>query len=213
MTSDHLKEQAKVSGHAWASTPYYDNAEKLTYIFWDEQTPFRQMFDSLDLKNTIELSCGHGRHAEIAAPKCGQLVLMDIFEANLDFCRDRLRNCDNVSYELCNGYSFEPIQNDSITAIYCYDAMVHFQPDVVKSYLKDTFRVLKPGGRALYHHSNYLAPLDQPYGKNPHARNHMTKDLFFYFSALAGLEIVDSRMIKWGGIDNLDCITMVQRPA
>ena len=36
--------------------------------------------------------------------------------------------------------------------------MVHFSADLVQAYLRDTARVLKPGGMALYHHSNYPAP-------------------------------------------------------
>jgi hypothetical protein len=35
--------------------------------------------------------------------------------------------------------------------------MVHFDSDVIQVYLQDTARVLRWGGRALFHHSNYSA--------------------------------------------------------
>jgi hypothetical protein len=45
---------------------------------------------------------------------------------------------------------------------------------------------------ALYHHSNYAAPLDRHYGQNPLARNHMTEGLFRQFSDQAGLTLIAS---------------------
>jgi SAM-dependent methyltransferase len=137
---------------------------------------------------------------------------MDIHQSNLDTCRERLAAAANVFYALNNGFDFRPIADGSITAIYCYDAMVHFSPDLVASYLRDTTRVLAPGGRALYHHSNYSAPLERPYGQNPHARNHMTKALFAELSRQAGLDVLRSEPMDWGHEKNLDCLTLLERP-
>ena len=100
---------------------------------------------------------------------------MDIFQENIDFSRHRLRFFNNVDSHVNNGYDFQPIADGSLSSIFCYDAMVHFAPEVVRSYLKDTARVLKPGGRALFHHSNYPTAPKEHYGQNPHARNQMTK--------------------------------------
>ena len=35
------------------------------FLFWDEHLPFRPFFERLDLTATLELACGHGRHAEM----------------------------------------------------------------------------------------------------------------------------------------------------
>lgn len=141
-----------------------------------------------------------------------RLTLMDIHDANLDFCRNRLRAYAFVRYVKGNGYNFEPVEPESKTAIYCYDSMVHFSPDIVESYLKDTARILRPGGMGLFHHSNYPAPMDQHYGRNPQARNHMTKKLFETYAKRAGLTVRESHIFQWGGVDDLDCLTLVQRP-
>jgi hypothetical protein len=46
-------------------------------------------------------------------------------------------------------------------------AMVHFEYDAVISYIQDGFRILKYGGRALFHHSNLDTRPDFDYKDNP----------------------------------------------
>lgn len=197
---------------AWKESPYYDDAEKWTYLFWDDATVFRKLFEMLDLDNVIELAVGHGRHSEKIAHRCGRLTLMDIHQENLDVCNRRLAQFSNVSALLNSGYDFQPAKSDSVSAIFCYDAMVHFSPDVVESYIKDASRVLKPGGRALYHHSNYDAP-GSKYSTNPHSRNHMTQDIFRSYCDAAGMRVLESTVIRWGRVQDIDCVSLIERPA
>ncbi|MER8922459.1 MULTISPECIES: glycoside hydrolase family 99-like domain-containing protein [unclassified Mesorhizobium] len=207
-----LGESVAIVGAAWVESPYYDDAEPWTHLFWDEDKNFRRLFNKLDLTSVLELSCGHGRHAERVAQMTDRLTLMDIHEANLDFCRDRLRAYPFVRYLKGDGATFEPVEQGSVTAIYCYDSMVHFSPDIVESYLRDAARILRPGGMGLFHHSNYPAPMNRHYGRNPLARNHMTRKLFETYAKSAGLVVRESNIIHWGGVDELDCVTLVERP-
>ncbi|HRF08161.1 MAG TPA: class I SAM-dependent methyltransferase [Xanthobacteraceae bacterium] len=211
-TSAKLKESAAVVSEPWATSTYYDDAERWTFIFWDEDRPFRRLFNRLDLTNLLELSCGHGRHSEQAAEMTADLTLVDIFDANLEFCRNRLQRFPFIKYVKNNGYSFDAVASESVTAIYCYDSMVHFSPDIVQSYLREAARILKRGGMGLFHHSNYAAPFNIHYGQNPHARNHMTKDLFHYFANQAELEIVESIVIDWSTSKDLDCVSLLRKP-
>ena len=138
---------------------------------------------------------------------------MDIHEDNLTFCQQRLGHRPNLEIYRNSGFDFKPVEAKSLTAIFCYDAMVHFSPDIVASYLKDTARVLRPGGMALFHHSNYDAPPGRPYGQSPHARNHMTEGLFREYVAQAGLQMIKTgRLLGWGGEPDLDRLTLVGRP-
>lgn len=209
--AESLTESVAIVGAAWVESPYYDDAERWTHLFWDSNKDFRPLFDKMDLTSVLELSCGHGRHAERVAQMTDCLTVMDIHDANLDFCRNRLRAYPFVRYVKGDGYSFEPVEQESVTAIYCYDSMVHFSPDIVKSYLKDTARILRPGGMALFHHSNYPAPRDRHYGRNPLARNHMTKGLFDTYAKGVDLIVLESNIINWGDVENLDCITLLQK--
>jgi ubiquinone/menaquinone biosynthesis C-methylase UbiE len=207
-----LAQSAAVVGAPWAESPYYDDAEKWSFIFWNDETPFRQLFNRLNLTAVLEISCGHGRHSERVARMTRGLTLLDVHDANLAYCRNRLASYPFIQYVRGDGYSLEPIEGSSMTAIFCYDSMVHFSPDIVENYLRESARVLKPGGMALFHHSNHPAPTDRHYGLNPHARNHMTKRLFAAYAQNAGLDVVDSLIISWGGLDGLDCISLVRRP-
>ena len=199
-----LRESATVVSTPWKGSPYYDEAESWLHVFWNEGTVFRRLFGSLDLSRAVELAVGHGRHAEVVAPKAGELIVMDVFQENLDVCMRRLREYPNVQFKRCQGYSFDGVEDGWATSVYCYDAMVHFSPDIVESYLKDTYRILERGGRGLFHHSNYAAPLDRNYGLNPHARNHMTQALFARLCDKAGLKTLESEIIDWGGESMLE---------
>lgn len=174
---------------------------------------FRRLFDRLDLRSVVELACGYGRHAEQCVDNCGSLTLVDIFENNFSRCRERLVQKSNVSFVLGSGYDFSGIPSGSVTAIYCYDAMVHFSPDLVHAYIKDARRILVPGGCALLHHSNYSANPDSPhYGLNPHARNHMSYSIFCDIVSEAGLQIIESQSIPWGYENDLDRVSLVCNP-
>ena len=179
-------------------------------MFWAETTLFRRLFERLDLAHVLELACGHGRHTAQIVERAGHVTLMDVHETNIETCRSRLGHHRNLTFIVNNGYDFQPVGDGELTSIFCYDAMVHFSPDIVASYLADTKRVLQRGGLALYHHSNYPAPTER-YGSNPGARNHMTQDLFRSLAEGAELTVVESHVIRWGGIDALDCVTLVQK--
>lgn len=213
MTTDpSLQSSVDHVGEPWKESAYYRDAEQWTFIFWDPGHPFRAWFDRLDLRNVLELACGHGRHAERVAPMAGQLTLMDIHEANLEACRARLAAFGNVRYVCNDGYDFQPVPDASLTAIFCYDAMVHFSQDLVAAYLRDAARVLAPGGMALLHHSNYDGPQTPHYGMNPQARNWMTMGKFRAFAEDAGLEVVESKTLDWGPEVALDGLTLLRRP-
>ncbi|WP_165585521.1 class I SAM-dependent methyltransferase [Roseococcus sp. SYP-B2431] len=200
---DTLKQSVEVVAEAWKGSPYYDAADPYTYVWWEDDFPFHPRFRQLDLTATLELACGHGRHSERAAALAPRLVLMDILQENIDFCRTRLAGRPGIEFHRNTGYDFAPIGDGEMTAVFSYDSMVHFSPDIVRSYILDTARILAPGGRALYQHSNYDAPTDRHYGQNPHARNRMTEAMLRGFAAEAGLEILSTRALPWGGVEDL----------
>ncbi len=216
-----LARSIEIVKRPWAENPYYENAEKWTRIFWEASSDFRQAFDLLDVTHCIELACGHGRHAEQLMLAKGHAVqslyCLDVVEKNIEVTSQRLAAYPQVQCNLIDGKDFGPIPNRTITAIYCYDAMVHFSEDIIGSYLVDAHRVLKPGGRVLLHHSNLDAPQTgrQPgsdWTRNPHGRNHMTLTLFTSLAAKAGLSILKTKARQWGTVPELDRITLLEKP-
>jgi ubiquinone/menaquinone biosynthesis C-methylase UbiE len=207
---DNLETAARLVAQPWEDSPYYRDAEQWTHLFWAEGTPFKTCFDRLDMDRVLELACGHGRHSERIAPLAAELLLLDVFENNLNICRQRLDQHQGIELIKGNGYDFQPVANGSVSAVVCYDAMVHFSPDIVGSYLRDGSRILRDGGAMLLHHSNYdTGGNNQHYGLNPHARNHMTYELFQSLAEQARLAVVDSTTLDWGGVPALDRLSLL----
>ena len=64
----------------------------------------------------------------------------------------------------------------------------------------------------LLHHSNHPTPPGiVHYGQNPHARNHMTYELFSELARKARLTIAQSQTINWGTVRDLDRVTLIAR--
>jgi SAM-dependent methyltransferase len=219
MTSEIAK-SIQVIKEPWIDSPYYDDAERWTHIFWNENSNFKKYFDRLDLTLCAELACGHGRHSEQLLQRYSQkveaLYALDVVEKNVEFTAKRLSSFKQATTLLVGGSDFEPIGSGALTSIFCYDAMVHFSPDIIESYLRDASRVLRPGGRILLHHSNLDTPEtgrgDKHYGLNLHARNHMTVELFESLARNAGLTILESKAIRWSLVPDLDRLSLLERP-
>jgi SAM-dependent methyltransferase len=207
----------------WKISKYYDHAEQQdwTDVFWRPETHFRRLFETLNRRVLVDLACGHGRHSarilgDISLKAAVQsLYLLDINKENVKFCRKRFANESIVRAYKNNGYDFNPIGRNEITGIFCYDAMVHFELDAVASYLRDAYRVLAPGGRALFHHSNNESSPGADYRDAKQWRNFMSKNLFAHLAIRSGFKVLEQVPLNWenvGGPDeSLDCITLIER--
>ena len=125
-------------------------------------------------------------------------------------CRGRHAALKGASFLVNTGATYDGVADKALTAIYCYDAMVHFHRDVVRSYLRDAKRVLVPGGRGLFHHSNNSLDPDSPFDKNPHGRAYLSAALFKKYAEEAGLKVLEQRVIDWGSSKELDCVSLVE---
>src|SRR5258708_39839112 len=95
--------------------------------------------------------------------------------------------------------------------------MVHLDKVGVRDYVKEFYRVLKPGGSVFLHHSNYgtVAP-DSSWTKNHGNRSDMTASLMREYAQEAGLDIKFQRlsgMADGWGMDDLDCLSLLSKPA
>ena len=204
---------------AWyhIDTPFYedyDNDEGLR-VFWNEDSPFYRMFKKLDLSNVIELACGQGRHVRMYLDKADRVTLVDILSNNLDICKQRYVYSDKINYYCNNGYNLEQLEDNKYSALFTYDSMVHFEMLDVYSYLKDIYRVIRPGAYALLHHSNNDRSYTEDFLSGYENRNFMNKDIFAYFAHRCGYKIVQQEVIGWGRgasyKEDLDCITLLQK--
>lgn len=199
----------------WHQDPYYDRAEQPDWLsaFWNmgnPMRPFRRLFSELNLRATAELACGHGRHAQQIYQQVPALVLIDVVPENVAYCRERFKGVSNVAVMLNDGATFRPLPDGFLSSIYCYDAMVHFEYDVVLSYIRDAARVLETGGRALFHHSNLSAFPGRDHRLNPGGRNFMSQELFIHAARRAGFKLLESLTFDWDA-PHTDCLTLIEK--
>jgi SAM-dependent methyltransferase len=191
---------------------YFDKVESMTDVFWDAGTPFRERFDLLDLAATVEIACGKGRHAAQIVDRCPRLHLVDTSVDAAASARARFHDAPHVSVHLSDdGQTLPFLADGSATAVFSYDAMVHFEMLTMAGYLVEIARVLAPGGRALLHHSNYSANPAGGFMDNPHWRNFMSRDVMIHLASRAGLTMLDCHEMDWHA-PRLDALSLMEKP-
>ena len=199
-----------ITGHTGSG--YYENAENPEWLkpFWSQGSPFLRMFDRLNLENVVELACGHGRHTEQALGQMGTVTLVDVNASNIEACRIRFAGRKRVRYVINNGSELNGLEDGAYTALFSYDAMVHFEAIDIIAYLAEISRILRPGGRALLHYSNNDVPGINPFD-DPSWRNYFSQSMMEHFALRNGLIPIDKLIIPWNGRPNLDGIILLEQ--
>ena len=207
--TSELARLAAYSGDPWkASNPYFAHAENHMEMSWEKH--IRPFTEGCDFTNVVDLACGHGRNSAKLLPLCKQLIGLDIQNANVEVCRTRFAAERKARFLTNNGFDIADVPSNWATLIYTFDAMGHFEPEVVRNDLLDIHRALQPGGRAFLHHSNYTGGRD--WKTNPAARNYMSLEMMRQFVTAAGLEIVRQKAIDWNKNEELDGLTLIEKP-
>jgi ubiquinone/menaquinone biosynthesis C-methylase UbiE len=164
-----------------------------------------------DLSRAIDFAAGYGRNTrKLLAEGAGHVTMVDV---NVD-CINHLKTAfqdDNTAILQVDGLSLIGLDSGGYSFLYTFDAMVHFDLEIVISYLFEFNRVLQDGAYALVHHSNYTGSPGEDFRKNPHWRNFMDATIFKHIARRAGFEIVEQNTTAWGGIEGLDCITILRK--
>lgn len=215
MSHSKLVEEVAEVSKRWIDTPYYNVVEKSAQKQWDNLIePFISEYN-IDFSKTLELSVGHGRMTNILLAKADEVIGVDVLQENIDFCTERFDDQGNLILIKNNGVDLQDVESNSISFAICFDSMVHFDADVVRSYLEEFYRVLAPNGYVFCHHSNNDKNPEGDFNYAPHARNYMSQSLFRYFAFKSGLKVVKSERIDWGKGKNhfkeLDCFTLAQK--
>lgn len=202
---------AKTVGDDWKSGPYYDQAEQAMDVEWQGIVwPF---IKDCDFSCVVDLAAGHGRNSEKLRHLAKKIYVVDINEENIEFLRRRFAASRNMEFIRNEGISLAGIASEEVTLVYTFDAMVHFDSDVVRAYLKEFHRVLKPGGHAFCHHSNFVDNPNGEFKDTDHWRNFMSRELFAHYAWKEGLEPVRAQLLDWDHTGrNIDCLTLVRKP-
>ena len=158
-------------------------------------------------------------------PLSQKIVGIDINPDNVQFLKDRFQNDFNLSFYVTNGVQVPPEVEEGVTFVYCFDAMVHFDKEIVGMYLQEAYRLMVPGAMGFIHHSQTpRCPVTTENGfcsnpdiigndpNNPHQRNVHSKEEFILQANGAGLNVLTQVDVSWGDYKAIDAISIIQKP-
>lgn len=174
---------------------------------------------------TLEIAGGHGRNTNFLKEFAKKVITIDINIQNVRFMQERFVNDENVVVYLTNGVKLPPEVHHGVTFLYSWDAMVHFDKEIIYSYLEDAGRVMVQGAYGFLHHSivpecpktmqNGFCSQPNRIGSdpnNPHQRNSLSPQEFVAMATRAGFDVISQTPIVWDeNLGQTDCISIIQK--
>lgn len=97
--------------------------------------------------HVLEIGCGVGRIGRELAPLCRSWTGSDISKNMLTYAAERVRRLSNVHLKQLNGEALSEFAASSFDVVYSTNMLAHLDEIDRWSYVRDAFRVLRPGGR------------------------------------------------------------------
>lgn len=197
-------------GFFWGdSSQYFDDAERDIGSHWENIVG--PLIDNFSYKTVLDLASGHGRNAQRLSDKASTVYCVDVNPENITFLRKRFADDARFVIVQNNGADLSFAQDNSIDLFYTFDAMVHFDIEIVQLYIKEAFRVTRSGGYAFIHCSNYTGNPGGDFRTSPHWRNFMSFELCMHIAIKAGFKVIKANKLSWGGIPELDSLFLFQK--
>ena len=185
-------------GHEWSPG---GTAAGGNLFWWRGLLP--RIHRHLPAGRVLEIAPGFGRWTSHLVSHARHLIIVDLTERCIEHCRARFADRTNIEYWTNDGESLDMIEDESLDFVFSFDSLVHVEAPVVRAYLHQLGRKLRPGGSGFIHHSN-LRGLAQPGGDIPSwviRRNwrgeSMSARLFREYCREAGLECQSQELVNW----------------
>jgi SAM-dependent methyltransferase len=181
------------------------------------RTVLPRIFPFLPARHVLEIAPGFGRVTAFLLDHCERLTGVDITERCVDACRERFLGVSKAEFFRNDGLSLECVPDHSIDFAFSWDSLVHVEPAVLESYVRQLAVKLAPGGVAFLHHSN-LGDLRDPASGELHLRDthwrdpHMSSSRMRSFVREATLVLDAQELVQWGHPREIDCFTWFHRP-
>jgi len=194
-----------MDGHEWSKS--FGTTEDL----WN-----KHIFDSIKEfrgKKILEIAPGFGRITQFLSILAGELIVVDLNPLCIEKTKEKLSH-HVLAYFVNDGKTIPKVKNNSQDLVFSYDSFVHMHANVTEEYIKEIYRVLKPGGSAFIHHSWLYGGKDES-TENVAGRANMSPDQFKGLVNKHGMEIVSQTPIKFDGVfgwDGMDCISFFRKP-
>jgi ubiquinone/menaquinone biosynthesis C-methylase UbiE len=175
----------------------------------------------------LEIAPGYGRWTEYLKNWADHLIVVDMADKCIEACQQRFASESNIAYHINDGKSLAMLADRSIDFVFSFDSLVHAEVDVIRAYLNQLARKLKPNGAGFIHHSNMgqyrryfsiseriphslrasltrTGILDRTHGRD----FSMTARLFEQYCEEAGLQCVSQELVNWGTKRLIDCFSV-----
>jgi SAM-dependent methyltransferase len=185
----------------------------------------------------LEIAPGYGRWTHYLKDLCERLVVVDLTERCIEYCRERFREASHLEYHVNDGRSLAMIEDESVDFVFSFDSLVHVDEDVLASYLNQLATKLKPNGVGFFHHSNlgsyrtavrmtiatarhliprrFVKPLVEKgilVNVGAWRAEHMTAKRFVELCDAAGLACIGQELISWEhGSYKIDTLSVFTR--
>ncbi len=119
--------------------------------------------------NVLEIGTGEGYGIEMISSKATQFTTVDQFVKNIDFTK-----YSNVQFKQITVPPFTGLMDDTYDFVITFQVIEHIENDL--EFLKEIYRVLKPGGKLIVSTPNILTTLTRnPWHVREYKHNELTK--------------------------------------
>ncbi len=115
----------------------------------------------------LEIGCGEGRGVEMLAPHCENYVALDKITSTITHLSQTYKNVNFINAVIP---PIDQVEDNSFDSIVSFQVIEHIKDDYL--YLKEIYRILKPGGKAYITTPNILKTLT----RNPWHEREYTAD-------------------------------------
>ena len=162
----------------------------------------------------LEIATGYGRWTKFMIHEARRYHGFDLIPKCADHCVATYGSPERT-FVSNDGLHLSGVGDHSVDFVFSMDSLVHVDWPTLKSYLSETLRVLKPGGRAVLHHSNAAAA--PGFDQLPDARKNwrgpdVSAEMVREEIARLGGGVSGQELINWGGSGELliDCFSTIQ---
>jgi len=201
----NLNSNWETDGHEWSKA--FGTTENL----WNNE-----IFDKIKEfrgKKILEIAPGFGRITQFLSILAGELIVVDLNPLCIEKTRAKLKH-HVLAYFVNDGKSIPKVRDNSQDLVFSFDSFVHMHPNVVEDYVKEIFRVLKPGGQAFIHHAWLYGGSDESVN-NVAGRANMSPEQFKTFVEDNQMQIISQDVISFEpleGWNGTDCISIFRKP-
>lgn len=194
-----------IDGHEWSKS--FGTTEEL----WNNE-----IFDKIKEfrgKKILEIAPGFGRITQFLSILAGELIIVDLNPLCIEKTKAKLKH-HVLAYFVNDGKSIPKVRDNSQDLVFSFDSFVHMHANVTEEYVKEIYRVLKPGGQAFIHHSWLYGGSDES-TNNVAGRANMSPEQFKIFVENNNMEIVSQNIIQFEPLNSwngTDCISMFRKP-